>query len=169
MPSLTRCLVYTMQLCFERVCGWTRPCIYENVILKNNEIVKGFSKMNSIMFLCILIINKNNRLIYTTLSIWLWVDFYVLQKLCLFSCKIFFVQKNTWHLHQYFICPFFSSKHRYISMHTQNMVIKVHLLKTWKFELSVSGLLDCFICILLSSINKIKNKKILIQQKFNSR
>lgn len=50
-------------------------------------------------------------------------------------------------------------------MHTQNMIIKVHLLKTWKFELSVSGLLDCFICILLSSINKIKNKKILIWQK----
>lgn len=54
-------------------------------------------------------------------------------------------------------------------MHTQNMIIKVHLLKTWKFELSVSGLLDCFIRILLSSINKIKNNKILIQQKFNSR
>lgn len=39
-----------MQLCFERVCGWTRPFKYENFILKNNEIVKGFSKMNSIMF-----------------------------------------------------------------------------------------------------------------------
>lgn len=51
-------------------------------------------------------------------------------------------------------------------MHTQYMIIKV--LKTWKFELSVSGLLDCFICILLSSINKIKNKKILIREKFNS-
>lgn len=52
-------------------------------------------------------------------------------------------------------------------MHTQNMIIKV--LKTWKFELSVSGLLDCFMRILLSNINKIKNKKILIQEKFNSR
>lgn len=123
------------------------------------------------MFLCILIINKNNRLIYTTLSICLWVDFYVLQNSISFHIKYFLFRKSNglrpcfWRLHQYFICPFFSSKHRYISMHTQNMIIKVHLLKTWKFELSVSGLLDCFICILLSSIDKIKNKKILIWEK----
>lgn len=123
------------------------------------------------MFLCILIINKNNRLIYTTLSICLWVDFYVLQNSISFHIKYFLFRKSNglrpcfWRLHQYFICPFFSSKHSYISMHTQNMIIKVHLLKTWKFELSVSGLLDCFICILLSSIDKIKNKKILIWEK----
>lgn len=123
------------------------------------------------MFLCILIINKNNRLIYTTLSICLWVDFYVLQNSISFHIKYFLFRKSNglrpcfWRLHQYFICPFFSSKHRYISMHTHNMIIKVHLLKTWKFELSVSGLLDCFICILLSSIDKIKNKKILIWEK----
>lgn len=96
-------------------------------------------------------------------------------KLDFFSYKIFFVQKIKWFvailltLASIFYLSFFSSKHRYISMHTQNMIIKVHLLKTWKFELSVSGLLDCFIRILLSSINKIKNNKILIQQKFNSR
>lgn len=146
-----------------------------NVILKNNEKVKCFSEINSIMFLCILTIKKNNRLIYTTLSICLWVDFYVLQNSISFHIKYFLFRKSNglrpcfWCLHQYFICPFFSSKHRYISMRTQNMIIKVHLLKTWKFELSVSGLLDCFIRILLSSINKIKNNKILIQQKFNSR
>lgn len=47
-------------------------------------------------------------------------------------------------------------------MHTQYMIIKV--LKTWRFELSVSGLLDCFIRILLSSINKIKKNKDLIDK-----
>lgn len=103
-----------------------------NVILKNNEKVKCFSEINSIMFLCISTINKNNRLIYTTLSICLWVNFYVLQKLCLFSFKIFFVQKNKWFvailltLASIFYLSFFSSKHRYVSMHTQNMIIKVH-------------------------------------------
>lgn len=89
-------------------------------------------------------------------------------KLHLFSCKIFLFRKTNglqpffWCLHQYFICPFFHPN-THISMHTHNMTIKV--LKTWKFELSVSGLFDCFIRILLSSINKKKNKKILIQQK----
>lgn len=42
------------------------------------------------------------------------------------------------------------------------MIIKVYLLKIWKFELFVLGFLDCFIRILFLSINKIKNNKIFI-------
>lgn len=64
-------------------------------ILKNINKVKCISEINIIMFLCILIINKSNRLIYITLSIYACETiFYVLEKIDLFSCKIFFVQKN---------------------------------------------------------------------------
>lgn len=97
-----------------------------NVILKNNEKVKCFSEINSIMFLCILTIKKNNRLIYTTLSICLWVDFYVLQNSISFHIKYFLFRKSNglrpcfWRLHQYFICPFFFIQTQiYIHAHTK--------------------------------------------------
>lgn len=134
-----------MQLCFERVCGWTRPCKYENVILKNNEIVKGFSKMNSIMFLCILIINKN-RLIYTTLSICLWVDFYVLQISISFHVKYFLFRKTNglwpffWRCINILFVLFFIQTQIYIHAHTKYDNQSIKNMEVWIICVRTFGL-----------------------------
>lgn len=67
-------------------------------------------------------------------------------------------------LASFFIRPF-SPPNTDISIHTQNMIIKV--LKTWKFELSVLELLGCFIPNIFSfqAIIIKKGKKILIRKK----
>lgn len=79
-------------LCSERACGerdqlWT---IYFN---KN---VKYISEINSIVFLCIFIVFKNSRLVYTICPyVCEWI-FYVLQTLDFFFFNIFFAEKNKW-------------------------------------------------------------------------
>lgn len=82
-----------------------------------------------------------------------------------FLVKYFLFRKtNLLMLASFFIRPF-SPPNTDISIHTQNMIIKV--LKTWKFELSVLELLGCFIPNIFSfqAIIIKKGKKILIRKK----
>lgn len=82
-----------------------------------------------------------------------------------FLVKYFLFRKtNLLMLASFFIRPF-SPPNTDISIHTQNMIIKV--LKTWKFELSVLELLGCFIPNIFSfqAIIIKKGKKILIRNK----
>lgn len=102
-------------------------------ILKNINKVKCISEINIIMFLCILIINKSNRLIYITLSIYACETiFYVLEKIDLFSCKYFLFRKtNLLMLASIFHSSFFPSKHRYIYTHTKYDNQSIKNMEVW--------------------------------------
>lgn len=84
----TRPVVYATQFCLESVCvcGWKRPI--------RKDVIKKCIKEISSRFLCIFIIFNIKRLIYTTLSICLYVVFF---KYCrnvnvlTFACVNFFL------------------------------------------------------------------------------